>query len=466
MKNHHFLMDALEQLDDDLIEEAKDIRPKRHWKPWIAAAAALAILISTVAVFLPDEPSGDSIVPYADTYIRNFITQPASLYEQGYVGNPYNETESSSITTSALSPYRLKLTVKAVEILPDTYRTVGQQSGGFRLVRMEFIHALNTEYSGQYFYYTMSEADTADLTKYDTLVLEQAQQYGHSGHVIYNVTLECLTAIDLPLIGGGCVYAFTDDVFDPSLGNTGEKMKLHAENSSYSNYPISETPTLSEFEEYLCRGNVGRLSETIYVQIEPVNQDLADAQEYVRPFENGIFVPSINSTSQNYRNDVLLYRRYAGGYPTNEAVQISPEGVTYFGAKFTEEDLKELPDLAKALETVTQNFDAGLITPGHIQNWEEMKFITHSIFGWYHKTDTGVYGVIRVSWCYHGYREDGDFDVFHDDQYFLVELNSDTLRPIERNELAAMGGSDSHFMLGQYGYDEYGRKNNYIFAYY
>lgn len=467
MNDAHFLMDALTDVDDELIAQAESIRPRRSWKAWVAAAAAVAIVVGS-ALLLPRSGADGAppLIPSTDTYVNHMITLPAFPYEQGYVGNPYTEKESSNMSANVISEYRLSMTAKAVEILPDTYQMVGQQQGGFRLVRMEFIRGLGTEYSGKYFYYPIPPFDDTDLTKYDAIVIFTHKQYGHSGHVLYNATQECLTAIDLPLVGGflsfdnthlpNDVFAFTDGAFDPSLWNSASTMKYYIETSLPRDQPLSEVPTLSEFEAFVNRHSLD--NEIIYDSITPDSQEIADAQNYVRPFENGIFIPSMMNTPGRYRPEALLYRRYAGGYPTNETVQISPKGVTYSSTRFIEEDLAELPDLASALAKVKQDFDAGLITPGHIRDWEDIKFITHSIFGWYHKTDSGVYGVIRVSWCYHGYREDNDFDVFHDDQYFLIELGSDTLIPVEREELAALGGVDDLFMVGRYGYDEYGRK--------
>lgn len=476
MKDHLFLMESLTDVDDDLIAQADIIRPKRPWTGWVAAAAAVAVVVSTVAAVLSGAPSNSGAPADIDTYVNSFTTHPAPHFEQGYVGNPYSEIVQNSVSSSMLIPYRSNMTVRAVEILPDTYRTVGQQQGGFRLVRMEKVRQLNTEYSGKYFFCTMSASDAADLTKYDMLVIEDLKQIGHRGHVIYNLTQECLTAIDLPIVVPKQIFAFTDDVFDPSLWNTAEDMKYHSNNSQHRNYKISETPTLSEFENYLCKGNVDRIIETIYTDIEPFDPKMASALEYVRPFDNGIFVPSINVDSPYIPLNVL-FRRYVNGYPTNEAIQMplpdkaflklistgtekfDYDYVKEYGNKFTDEDLQNLPDLSAALEKVSQDFDAGLITPGHLKNWEQMKFIKYSIFGWYDKTDEGVYGIIRVSWCYHGYRENNAFDVFRDDQYFLVEQGSQTLRPIEHEEITAMGGGAYHFMPGQYGYDEYGRKN-------
>ena len=484
MKDHLFIMDAITEVDDDLIAQADSIRPKRRWPVLVAAAAALAVLISAFAV-----PSDSRTKPYIDTYVNNFITTPASPYEQGYVGNPYLEKMPSNLSLNTLGPNRMKMTVRAVEIMPDTYRMVGAQQGGFHLVRMEMIHQLNTECSERYFYWTMTASEAVDLTKYDALVIEGAFQHGYTGHVLYNVTQECLTAIDLPLIGSGSMFAFTDGEFDPSLWTTAETMQFYSETSHYGKYPICETPTLSEFEEYICYGNVGKITETIYSTIQPTDQKSAAALEYVRPFENGIFIPSVNTDVVYYNPQELLFRRYVNGYPTNEAIRIrqvivpsnpatpttferiTQVNVKEYGQKFTEEDIQNLPDLTAALEKVSQDFDAKLITPGHIIGWEEMKYISHSIFAWYDKTDDGVYGVIRVSWCYHGRiydgsREDGRFVVCRDDQYFLVQPDTNALRPIEHEELTQMGGGAYHFMPGQYGYDEYGRKNPPVYVMY
>ena len=45
MKDHLFIMDAITEVDDDLIAQSDAIRPKRRWPVLVAAAAALAVLI-------------------------------------------------------------------------------------------------------------------------------------------------------------------------------------------------------------------------------------------------------------------------------------------------------------------------------------------------------------------------------------------------------------------------------------
>lgn len=468
MKDHVFLMEALTDLDDDLITQAKSIRPRRSWTAWVAAAAAVAIMVGS-SLFLPRISAGGSppLIPSTDTYVNTMINFPALPYEQGYQGKPYNEKDASRITGMIVGPHRMDMTVRAIEILPDTYQTIGHGNPNYRLVRMELIRGLNTQYDGRYFYYATSAADPADLTKYDALVIESVAQSGHTGHVIYNVTQECLTVVDLPVLYGiNPIFAFTDGVFDPSFRNSQESMQKRIEGSQYTHYPLSDTPSLSEYEQYITRGNVGVFTETIYTGIPANNQEIMDALEYVRPFENGIFVPYIDVYASLYYNKSVLYRRYAAGYPTNETVLITPEGATYSSIQFNHENLKELPDLASALEKVNRDFDVGLITPGHIENWQDMKYISHSIFGWYHKTGNGVYGVVRVSWSFHHYPEGGGLDVCRDDQYYLVKLGSDILTPIERDELAAMGGVDDRFMPGKYGYSKFGRNWPPYFAMY
>lgn len=465
MKDHLFIMDALTDVDEDLIAQAEAICPKRPWKAWIAAAAALAIIVSA-AFYLP-ATSSDPITPNINTYVQTFITRPAHLYEQGYVGNPYNEKTPNGSFQSVLSPYRMALTAKVCEILPDTYQMVGQQQGGFRLVRMSFIRALNTGYEGQYFYCMISDDQAATLNVFSTVVLTRMKQYGHSNHVLYNITQGCLSAIDFPLIGGGDIFAFRYGLLDYSFPGTAEYIEEQNKYFEYRKCHLSNPPTLEGFEMYLCGTSVGEPSEMICDNTKYDNHEIADALDYVRPFENGIFVPLIDPPLWRYRNEDVMYRRYVNGYPTNEAILISPEGVKKYGQTFTDDDLIDLPDLSSALQKVSQDFNAGLITPGHIQNWEDMKFISHSIFGWYDKTNEGVYGVIRVSWCYHDKtNEDRPTRICNDDQYFLIEMGSDTLRPIEHDELLEMGGGAYHFMPGQYGYDEYGRKYPPYFFYY
>ena len=49
---------------------------------------------------------------------------------------------------------------------------------------------------------------------------------------------------------------------------------------------------------------------------------------------------------------------------------------------------------------MNEAYAAGKITAPHLKGWENMRLVRYVIFGWYAKTDSGIYGIIRVSWCY------------------------------------------------------------------
>ena len=86
-----------------------------------------------------------------------------------------------------------------------------------------------------------------------------------------------------------------------------------------------------------------------------------------------------------------------------------------------------------------------------------MHLVEYVIFGWYAKTDSGIYGVIRVSWVFDDTTDSLRIKDYYDDQYFIVEIGSDTCQPIEPDALIRLLGESMDFVLGTNGYSDNGR---------
>lgn len=432
--NSETLLNAIGNIDDDLIEDARTPRRVWGWKHFTAIAAALALLISCLlfaGIFKKDAPS--------------IISLSAPPFEQGFVGNPALIDNLDPLFTSRISP-NVSFTAKAVETLPDTYHFIGGQNKTFRLVQMKLINSFGSNFLVDSFYYILPEAYLTDLTQYDALVITSTQQLGYEQHILYNDTAGQLQAMDKVIIGSSysTIAAFTDGVFDVSLWTSTQYWKSHVFDKSTPPYGQS----LEEYEKSHSHCSY----YAVIPRINAKNIDVSYALDYVKPFENGIFIPQCDVTLNG-----ATYRRYANGYPTNETVSINMYGATYSKFQFTDDDLYTLPDLASGLKSVNAAYGAGQITPPHLKGWQDMQLLEYAIFGWYAKTESGIYGVIRVSWAYDNTDNNVDtFDVY-DDQYYIIELGSTAYRSIESDALISLLNGSKDFILGTDGYNENGR---------
>jgi hypothetical protein len=530
MKDHLFIMDALTDVDEDLIAQAEAICPKRPWKAWIAAAAVLAVVcsVSTILAYLAQDPLSPS-QPFQTIFKpQNIIrdpsiptpplpsistptgvpddseasppTQPVSPPEdpsypdipaptqpstppedprdpvpptpippspdvtkiislsapdfmQGLVGSA-----STGISTGSDAEARLRfvsLTARAVEILPDTYHMIGQSTIKFRLIQMETIRTIRGQCSVNSFYYILPEAYVTDLTKYDALVIPIVRQFGHINHVLYNDTTQELQAMDLVVLGYypyliGEITAFSDGYIDTSLWTSTENWTKKFGNR----YVPPEYSSLEAYEQRILeQHSTGYSDDVIIAAISPENDQVSSAQEYVKPFANGIFIPQELQNTNNW----TYYRRYINGYPTTERVYIDSRNAHY-SRQFTDADIQNLPDLATELKRINDIYNAGQLTPPHLKSWEKMRFTQYSIFGWYAKTENSTYAVIHVSWTYSDDTEKHWDDRLHyDDQYYIIESGCTDWQGIEYEDLTALLGPYPDFVVQVDGYDDGGR---------
>lgn len=489
MTDAHILMDAITDLDDDLIAQAESIRPRRGWKAWVAAAAVVAILCSVSislghygsntpsatqplqtiftphnilrdplptqppSITTPPENPSDPVVPPPTPGLTTITSLHAPGFMQGLVGNPSSSTNSGS--DAEIRIRYISVTARAVEMLPDTYHIIDQSTNKFRLVRMEIIRTFRGQCPVDSFYYILPEDYVTDLTKYDALVLPLVRQFGHINYVLYNDSTQELQAMDLVVLGYYTylidkITAFSDGYIDTSLWTSTESWS-----KEFGDHDVkSEYSSLEAYEQSLIElHGTGYSDDAIIPTITPENNQAADALEYVKPFENGIFIPQElqDSRSWNY------YRRYINGYPSTETVYID-SSQAHYSRQFTDEDIQNLPDLAAELKRINDAYNTGQITPPHLKGWEEMRFVSYSIFGWYAKTETSTYAVIRVSWTYSDDTEKYWDDRLHyDDQYYIIESGSSDWHSIEYAGLTTLLGSYPDFVIQVDGYDDGGR---------
>ena len=147
------------------------------------------------------------------------------------------------------------------------------------------------------------------------------------------------------------------------------------------------------------------------------------------------------------------FQRYIDGIRTNETGMLYAEKVKWSKARFTEDDMRRLPNLPAAIDTIIAALEAGDIKPSHIQGIKEGASSSNSVFGWYAKTNRGIIGIVRVNWCFENKR--------YDDAYYVIEYGSNICYPIDRdNLLAAFGDYETTYIYtGEY--DESGKVERY-----
>lgn len=324
------------------------------------------------------------------------------------------------------------------------------QTYSYRVFAMQVIDPLEsgmeTGLSGTFFYLLPAYLQ-GDLTKYDALLISMTQ-------LPKNFVLrkgERLTSIDYGFVDPsrcpelGNIIAFTDGVFDESLWQDrswlyGYQFARHQLDANDDTLLVSRGSTL---EEALQRRQAqieewGEWAEHQNVRHYDFKTEAAQqVMDYVRPFQNGVFVPYGNSYSYGAR-------RYLNGCPTNEWIQIDMEDETITASdyRFEDADFENLPDLS----TYITSLDLSKIAPQHTDPSGKI-LIFNSAVGWYEKTETGVYSIVRIAWRY--FEEDNYYMEYYDETFILLDETGDHI--IFREDLIELIGENTNISHGEYG---------------
>ncbi len=449
------ILDALNGIDYDLVEEAREKKgtKKSVWIRWVAAAACICVIAGCSLVF-PGLPEGQESTESAESKdegklpIKGVqVSDNAPLFygSEGSIGG----SSSAEIDTSGIS-----VTMKAVEMLPDTYTIYGGwRQNKNRLVRVELISLLKGKRMVEDFYLMIPEGYETDYTVYDVLFAEDLLQVTYEKAVLYNASQKCAEQITLPIFSWTHTTLMAFDAegnFDVSLWHSTDRWR---KSTAYSEEYIEEGFDLSMAEEkarsetYDAEHSVALLSD--------LPQETASIAERILNPENGIYAYYINYGLYGLSPTVqLTCRRYINGFATNEYVWIGGGyEAEYSKASFTDKDLETLPNLSGAMQAVKEAFDAGQITPPHIEGYGDMKQEAYGIFGWYAKTAEGVVGIVRVNFCYDSW--------YFDDAYYVIEYGTEECAPITRDELLTLLGEYETTFVYDGEYDERGKAQLY-----
>jgi hypothetical protein len=354
-----------------------------------------------------------------------------------------------------MATYGFSLTVEFVEALPDTYTLFQDwEQREYKLLKMRTVKIFIGEKMFEEFYYMMPIEFMTDFSLYDRFIIIDMSQSSYEYSVMYNKTQGKAEQLNLARfesnLGENFMAFYKNGKFAEELWQSNDAWKKETE------YGVS-VATLKEGERKLAKMS-NEFGYSIYAHsLSGVSGEAAETLEYIKSFENGIFAP-ISSRVHALSPEVQFHAtRYINGFATNERVSIWDKewkggdeySYEFSKAHFSEEDLKALPDLRAAITTVADAYDKGEIHPPHIKNYEELSIRNYGIFGWYAKTDDGVIGIVRVSFCYSGKGADG---LRLDDAYYIIEYGSNTCKPIDRDALLERLGEceSTYIYTGEY----------------
>lgn len=449
---------GLNHIDSDLVEEyvaQKDnlTKKKKRGNVWLhfgAAAACFCIIIGAlIGILLLRQPNPD-----VNPCLQASSSAPQYYGSEASVGDfdPNQEVNTTGISVTA----RWK------ETLPDTYTFFDDWNQyEFRLLRMEVVTLLRGQEMTDEFYYMIPVDYMTDFSRFHQFVILGMAQYGYEYSVLYNKTQECAEQLNLVLFGyvsynfnllGEKLMAFdSDGNFDVRLWEANEAWIAGTKNA------FKPVDTIQQAEE-AARQETG-YADSIYVHLlKDISSEAADALSKIKSFENGVFVPNSYGYTHHLTPEVQFHAvRYINGFRTNEQISIYSKDwnggdadIVYFSkARFQAEDFNALPNLAAAITSVASAYDAGEITPPHIQNVEELTLLQHGILGWYAKTESGIIGIVRVTWRY----LEGNLD----DMYYIVEYGADACEPIDRDALLERFGDHETTYIYNDAYDENGK---------
>ncbi len=327
----------------------------------------------------------------------------------------------------------------------NEYGSIRTQS--YRMFAMQVIDPLEsgmeTDIEGIFFYLLPAHLQ-GDLTQYDALLISMTQLPKNfvlrGGDSLIADDYIFADPQDCPELGN--IIAFTDGVFDESMWQDrswlyGYQFAKHYLDKNDDMLLVSRGSTLedalqrrqAQIQEW---GEWGKCATVNHYNFQ--TEAAQQAMAYVKPFENGVFVPQRSG----------LIRRYINGCPTNEWIRINleDETVTTSDYRFEDEDFENLPDLSSYIASL----DLTQIAPQHTDPSGKI-LIFNSAVGWYEKTENGVYAIVRIAWRY--FAEDDYYMEYYDETFILLDETGDHI--ISREDLINLIGDNQNISYEEYG---------------
>ena len=422
------LLNAIEHIDPALIEAAG--RPAKRYRKayWVAAVAAMLVLVISVAFALgngPDGPvqmgnhpgtsgfypsSGTSSFPHSapssvpttpptlpDSFtvpLADFTKEPNKLTGVQQVGQGDDADSSEPLPGLIFYTHMLVVEARVKEVLPDLYKRASWITPCYVLV-METVDAINVDNMPAEFYWLLPSDLEADLDQFDSLLLS-LQQEGVENYLLINQTTATYEAFDnmfecFYLEEWGSVIAFSDGKLDQSL------WYLHNWDNEFDEidkgeyqyfFPGGRNASLEECKEAI-RQEISKYESSQHKKVY-CQADYGDFT-YIAPFENGVFEHTINIVDNS-----ISITQTINGIPTNEHCYL--ENGVFKPKYFTKEDLSSLPDLGAVLEMISKDTD-GMMSP-LVKKYLDQGYVVANFWTEteYCKRDGTVYGIIELLW--------------------------------------------------------------------
>lgn len=484
---------AVGQIDEELLERydniEKSLVPKRKRTRVLkiaALAACLCLIFASVFAVL-ELASGDTLPTYSGvpTESGDIPTQSGISGESGeasqtvhpessvpedppaelgaiYSGeplwlNPSNGSQGGGGDGEAAEPppastlfyYGMTAVGRVKEISPDTYARIGASAAErrYRVVIMEITEAVyGKNLPNEIYLMIPSYLDVEALLKYDE-ILFAFKQNGFENYVLANETKKRAEAFSVmfqtvPGFAEFCFIPFTDGVFDISLWREKgfnnqfyfREEYMYEFFTNPGEYQVQIGYTLGQAKKAI----LDTYAEMRYPPLDRVlysdifNSDAAKAVlEYCKPFKNGIFAQE----AVVHNSSAIFFERYIYGFPTNEVIRIreSDENATYYGERFTEEEIERLPNIADFFEST----DINSLSPMHTDIGDKHTVSKPMLSGKYVKLGGKIYSIARVAWKI---VDDRNWYCL-DDTYFLISEDG-SASIIDREELRTLTGDD------------------------
>lgn len=411
--NHEDLFEAIGAADEGLLEKSEKRYSRK--KVFFAAVAACLVLALTVATLWPQ----GAVSP------RRLIAPERiswSVYSDYQIAEEDVETGYLMIADANAKQFAgtMSIEAKVVEVLPDLYSIPGTRIslGDCHILRLQVLDEIVASNMPEEIYYYLPQRLDADLTQYDSLILN-LRQLGLENYLVINENkrqvelFSLLFGMDAYAPENGAVMAFTDGKLDLSLWDKEgwdecRDWIIRSATSEQGIYPGNVNRSIEETKTFILQQAERSITEGNYwFQTEAVTNDIFDWWEakrvlrYVKPFKNGVFSQrttiDFSVSNPEYSGVDVMYTRMIDGFGTNETYRIlcsydkSFREVTESGVRFTEQDLENLPDLV----SVVQDWKSYL--PEKYQgNAAENHFC--GVGGTYYKMEDGIWGVVFIYW--------------------------------------------------------------------
>ena len=459
-------------MDNKLQKKANKPKSKGIWLRFGSIAACFLVIVSAVIVVSMLREDDPGVIPGPGTTDNNRPNIPILNVQVPSSAPQYYGSEAIGDGGAAaeINTEGVSVIARLITVLPDTYTFYDDWTQDeFHLLKMEIVKLLKGENITDTFYYIVPKRFMTDFTIFDKFVIVDMGQYGYEHSVLYNKTQNCAERLDIVLLGylntyfyfmGENFMAFdSDGNFDGRLwgsneywaSSTGWPKNIMGQPNKYLNgYTIAQ----AEQEFY---SDDGYRSVSV---LDSVSGEAKEVLEYIQSFENGLYIQRGDGfKTSHYPSVQLNFRRYMGGFATNESGMIYADSVSWSKARFSKEDEEKLPNLPSAYESVKIALNSGSVTPPHFNNQEKLRNTTSGVFGWYAKTENGVIGIVRVTWCFCTEK----YQFYYDDAYYIIEYGSDVCKAIDRDALLELLGDYETTYIYTGEYNEYGKYRDIVF---